>query len=84
MATIRDKEAFEKAMEECKENPYQLCWVGEISISYSDSIGKFMATFDCDLVVVFDFVTYSSNSIFFYSKNEDYAVAYITHKGLHE
>lgn len=84
MATIRDKEAFEKAMKECIEHPYQLRWVGDISVSYSDNIDKFIATFDCDLVVIFDYVTYSSDSIFFYNRDVNYAVAYITHKGLHE
>ena len=82
MATIKDKEAFEKAMKECREHPLQSRWVGAIPICYSDSIDKYIATFDCDLTVVFDYVTYSSNTIFFYSKKEDYAVAHITYKGL--
>jgi hypothetical protein len=82
MATINDKKNIKKAMEECKEHPLQCCWVGNVSISYSDSIDKYIAIFDCDLTVVFDYVTYSSNTIFFNSKNDDYAVAHITHKGL--
>ena len=84
MATIRDKDRIEKAMKECRERPLQCRWVGDISISYSDSMGKYIATFDCDLTVVFDYITYSSNTIFFNSEKEGYAIAHITHKGLHE
>lgn len=84
MATIKDKDRIEKAMKECKEHPLQCRWVGSISISYSDIMGKYIATFDCDLTVVFDYVTYSSNIISFNSEKEGYAIANITHKGLHE
>ena len=84
MATIKDKERIEKAMQEARDHPLQCRWVGGISISYSDSMGKYIATFDCDLTIVFDYVTYSSNIISFNSEKEGYAIANITHKGLHD
>lgn len=82
MATIKDKENIEKAMEECRENPLQCRWVGDISISYIEQVGRYIAVFDCDLTIVFDNIGYSSNTLYFYRKGDEYPVAHITHKGL--
>ena len=84
MATIKDKEAFEKAMKECRERPITRNWVGGISISYIELFDRYIAVFDRDLTIVFDDVGYSSNTIYFYRKGDEYPVAHITHKGLHE
>lgn len=82
MATIKDKENIEKAMEECREHPLQCRWVGGISISYIELVGRYIAVFDCDLTIVFDSVGYSSNTLYFYRNGDEYPVAHITHKGL--
>ena len=84
MATIKDKEAFEKAMRECKEHPIRNYWVGGISISYIQLVNRYIAVFDCDLTIVFDEIGYSSNTLYFYRKGDEYPIAHITHKGLHE
>lgn len=83
MATIRDKEDIEKMMKECKENPLQCLWVGGISISYIQPLNRYIAVFDCDLTVVFDDIGYSSNTLYFYRKGDEYPIAHITHKGLY-
>lgn len=82
MAVYSDSEKIRKAMEESKANYPQLSWVKQIAISFSDSMGIWMATFDSDLTVVFDDVEYSSNTIYFIMHNK--IAAYLTHKGLNE
>lgn len=83
MATIKDKEAFEKAMGEVREHPLQCRWVGDISTSYIEQVGKYIAVFDCDLTIVFDSVGYSSNTLYFYRNGDETPIAHITHTGLH-
>lgn len=82
MATAKDVECIKKAMRETIANPNQLRWVRQIAISYSKSVGMWMATFDSDLTIMFDDVEYSSNTIYFIMN--DSRVAYIMHKGLNE
>lgn len=82
MAVYSDMERIKQAMRETIANPMQLRWVHQIAISYSKSMGMWMATFDSDLTIMFDDVEYSSNSIHFIM--HDKRVAHITHKGLNE
>ena len=83
MATIYDETEFIRAMELARYEHNQQ-WVKHIAITYSESMQKYLATFDCDLTIIFDKVLYKNNSIYFYVKvpSGDIEVAYITHKGL--
>ena len=83
MATIHDENEFIRAMELARYEHNQQ-WVEHIAITYSESVQKYIATFDCDLTIIFDKVHYKNNSIYFYVKTPrgDIEVAYITHKGL--
>lgn len=82
MAVYSDVEKIRKAMNETIANPNQLRWVKKIAISYSESMGVWLATFDSDLTVIFDDVAYLSNSVYFRMDGKD--VAYITHAGLND
>ena len=83
MAVLKDEIRFIKAMELARYEKNQQ-WVGGIAITYSQSMDKYLATFDCDLTIIFDKVHYKNNSIYFYAKTPrgEIEVAYITHKGL--
>lgn len=83
MATIKDEEDIKRIMRVVREHPLQCRWVGDISISYIQAVDRYIAVFDCDLTIVFDNIGYSSNTLYFYRKGDDYPIAHITHKGLH-
>lgn len=82
MATIKDKEAIERAMKEVKEHPLQCRYVGEICIAYIEQFNRYTAMFDSDITIAFDSVDYVSNTLYFYRKGDDFPIAHITHMGL--
>ena len=82
MAVIRDKERIEEAMADVKSNPTICHWVDRIRISYAKQLDKYCAEFNCDLTIIFDYVEYSSNSIYFYRGDDKIPIAHVTHTGL--
>ena len=83
MATMLDKKRIEEAMCNAKTHPVSCFWVGGIQITYAKPMERYCAQFDCDLTIIFDYVDYSSNSIYFYRNGDETPIAHITHTGLH-
>ena len=85
MATQSDCTKMQRAMEIAKYEKNQQ-WVGQIAITYSESMDKYLARFDADLTIVFDKVHYSSNSLHFYvyTPRGEIEIGFLTHRGLHD
>ena len=80
MAVYGDVVKIKQAMADAYNFPNQCRWVKHIQITYSMVKGLWLAEFDCDMNILFDDVTYLSNSVYFRLNGRD--VAFITHKGL--